>query len=129
VSKVPGTFKSRPGRIIEQPLPPLVRQINPDAEGMKHYRMDECSILVCREPYADGELRWHLSISHLSRYPTWDEIKVARYALTPADVVMAMILPKTAEYVNVPAQDNVFHLHEIPPLPPEAHSLESLMRT
>jgi hypothetical protein len=127
VSKVPGTFKHRPGRIIEMSLPPILAELNPDAQEMKVYRMDECSIIVCREPYLDGLLCWHLSISHLTRYPTWDEIKVARYALTPADIVMAMVLPRTDEYVNVPEQDNVFHLHEIPSLPVEARVVARLV--
>lgn len=110
---VPGTFKQRPGRIIERPVPSLLRTLNPEAHDLRVYDLDECSVIVCREPDADGALWWHLSIAHPSRYPTWDEIKVARYALTPEDVPMAMILPRTAEYVNVPAQDNVFHLHEL----------------
>jgi hypothetical protein len=127
VSKVPGTFKHRPGRIIEQPVPPIFAELNREAVNTKVYRMDECSIIVCQQPYVDGELRWHLSISHLTRYPTWDEIKVARYALTPADITMVMILPKTDAYVNVPQQDNVFHLHEVDALPPEAHDIERRM--
>jgi len=93
-------------------VPPILRTINPEARDLRVYDLDECAVIVCREPFADG-LRWHLSISHPTRYPTWDEIKVARYALTPADVAMAMILPRTDEYVNVPQQDNVFHLHEL----------------
>jgi hypothetical protein len=82
--------------------------------GVRRLRLDECTILVAREPLGpNGELRWHLSISHPSRYPSWDEIKVARYTLTPPEITMSMLLPPLDEYVNVEAQDNVFHLHEI----------------
>jgi hypothetical protein len=73
-------------------------------------------------PVADGALgallsrdpitgRWHLSISHPRRYPTWDEIRDARYALIPDGVTMAMLLPPRAQYVNV--HPNCFHLHQI----------------
>lgn len=56
---------------------------------------------------------WHLSISHPTRYPTWDEIKTARYELLPDEVTMGMLLPPSAEYVNV--HPNCFHLHEVTP--------------
>jgi len=54
---------------------------------------------------------WHMSISHPSRYPTWNEIRDARYELLPDDCTMAMLLPPKAEYVNL--HPNCFHLHEI----------------
>lgn len=69
-------------------------------------------VYVSREPYADG-WRWHLSISHPDRYPTWDEIAGARYDLLPDGCTLAMLLPPRAQYVN--AHPNVFHLHEINP--------------
>jgi len=56
---------------------------------------------------------WHLSISHPDRYPTWDEIKAARYELLPDEVTMGMLLPPKGEYVNV--HPNCFHLHEVTP--------------
>lgn len=55
---------------------------------------------------------WHLSISHPSRYPTWDEIRDARYELLPNDCTMAMLLPPKEQYVNL--HPNCFHLHEVP---------------
>ncbi len=61
---------------------------------------------------------WHLSISHRrnrdlkpGRYPTWDEIKEARYRFCPDDKVMGQLLPPKAEWVNV--HDTTFHLWEI----------------
>lgn len=114
MSRVPGTFKQRPGRMVEYEIPPEIAALKGASVGLRRLRLDECNIMVSQEPIGrDGALLWHLSISHLSRYPTWDEIKVARYTLCPADVSMAMILPPTDEYVNVPEQDNVFHMHEI----------------
>lgn len=62
------------------------------------------------------EAGWHLSISHrshkgtLTRYPRWDEIADAREAFAPDDVVMAMLLPPSAEYISL--HDTTFQLHE-----------------
>lgn len=56
-------------------------------------------------------MRWHLSISHQHRVPSWDEIKDARYALCPDQAHMAMILPPKAEYVNV--HPFTMHLFEV----------------
>lgn len=56
-------------------------------------------------------LGWHLSISHPERYPTWNEIRDARYDLLPDEVTMGMLLPPRAEYVNL--HPNCFHLHQI----------------
>jgi len=54
---------------------------------------------------------WHLSLSHPTRYPTWNEIRDARYALLPDNCTMAMLLPPKGEYVNM--HPNCFHLHEM----------------
>ena len=54
---------------------------------------------------------WHLSISHKYRYPTFDEIRDARYKYIPDEITMAMIYPPKAEYVNVCS--TYFHLWEI----------------
>lgn len=46
-----------------------------------HYETDTgCFILIAKEG-DEKDKRWHLSISHPLRYPTWDEIKEARYSL------------------------------------------------
>lgn len=59
----------------------------------------------------DGpDKRWHISISHAHRYPTYHEIKSARYELIPDEVYMAQIFPPREEFVNV--HPNCFHLHE-----------------
>jgi hypothetical protein len=71
------------------------------------------TVIVGREPAG-----WHLSISHRTnhhpprpgRNPRWNEIKDARYRFTPDAVSMCMILPPSAEYVNV--HETTFHLHE-----------------
>ena len=72
------------------------------------YRWGYVTVFVGQEP----GIGWHLSISTPHRYPTWDEIRAARYDLCPHDVTLAMILPPSKEYVNL--HTNCFHLHQIP---------------
>ena len=72
-------------------------------EDFSAYKMGGCTVFVGR-----SEQGWHASISHPSRYPTWDEIAHARYSLVPGGVTMAMLLPPQSEFVNV--HTNCFHL-------------------
>lgn len=71
------------------------------------------SVILSRD---DGSL--HMSISHRlrdlspGRYPSWNEIREARYRFCPDDVTMAMLLPPKAEYVNL--HPTAFHLWEWP---------------
>ena len=113
---IPGTHE--PGYvelpIIEIGIPPEVhRLVHGDLDLELHrFRFGSCTIMLGHEPsWATGELRWHLTISHPDRHPTWDEIKTARYRLCGPDTVMAMILPPAAQYVNV--EDHVMQLWEI----------------
>lgn len=100
----------------------LRMMISHGAKEIRRYEMGECSVLIGLEPKGfqtsvverpDTEpLRWHMSVAHPSRYPTWDEIVVARNELLPADKVFAQILPASwDEYVNI--HQNCFHLWEI----------------
>lgn len=75
-----------------------------DKEFTTHVLKD-CRILVT----VDDE-RIHMSISHPTRYPTWDEIKEARYKFVPDNKFMVMVLPPKANYVNV--HPFCFHLWE-----------------
>lgn len=89
------------------------------APGMRAWQREvhdgHLSVFAGEEP--DG---FHLSISHRTsdgrkapgRYPTWDEIKDARYRFGPLDKTLAMLLPPQDEYVNVHA--TTFHLWEVP---------------
>jgi hypothetical protein len=80
----------------------------------KAYRKGDLNIWLTRDVYKDSQLRWHMSISTRTRYPVWDEIRDAWYALKPsecANVTMGLLLPPESEYVNV--HPNCFHLHEI----------------
>lgn len=112
---VPGTHE--PGfveqRAYQASVPDFLRLMNPESRNIRVYDMGECSIMIAEEPSdRTGTYLMHLSISHPSRHPTWDEIKTARYRLLPDELTFVMILPSRAEYVNVPEQDHVFHLWE-----------------
>ena len=71
------------------------------------------NVIISREAFGPGDWRWHLSISHPTRNPRWEEIAMARYDLLPDEVTMAMYLPPRDEYVNV--HRYCFHLHQEPP--------------
>src|SRR5262245_60535363 len=83
-----------------------VSEVKSPVTGCRAYRFGSCSVIVGIE-----EGRWHLSIAHPSRYPTWDEIRDARYRFIPNEVTVAMILSPKEQYVNM--HENCFHLHEI----------------
>lgn len=68
--------------------------------------LDGCTVIVTIDAGS-----YHMSIAHTKRYPTWDEIKKARYMYCPSNITMAMMLPPLEEYVNV--HKNCFHLWEI----------------
>ena len=79
--------------------------------GGDWYRWGDVSVHV-GDPKEEGG--WHISISHPSRYPTWDEIFQAWYDLVPGagkDFNGAIILPRKVEYVNI--HNNCFHVHQL----------------
>jgi len=95
------------------PVPsPLLTQAPMMKAWQRNVRDGHLTVFAGREP--DG---FHLSISHRrddrkpGRYPTWDEIKDARYRFCPASVTMAMLLPPQEEYVNT--HPTTFHLWEV----------------
>lgn len=88
------------------PLPPDVAAAHVSGTRLYYSRSTKCKVLVAREPVVG----WHLSISHPFRYPSWEEIKAARYTLVPHDVTMVMCFPPPGEFVNV--HPNCFHLYE-----------------
>jgi len=94
------------------------KEIQPPMIGLrtaysKAYEKDDLRVWITRDVQG-SVVRWHMSISATSRYPVWDEIREAWYALKPsecANVTMAMMLPPESEYVNI--HPNCFHLHEV----------------
>lgn len=103
---------TRAHRIIRRPDLTALLSSDPITRGLGHagaqvFTMGECRIIIQEEPTG-----WHLSISCADRYPTWDEIAEARYALLPKYRDFVMHLPPPAEYVNI--QEFTFHLFEHP---------------
>jgi hypothetical protein len=87
-------------------------EIPSPVNGTRAYCFGGCAVMIAMEPSGPmATLLWHMSISHPTRYPTWDEIRDARYTLCPKNITMAMLLPPENEYVN--AHPNCFHLYEI----------------
>jgi hypothetical protein len=78
--------------------------------GTKFHDWGECKIILSH-PFED--LGWHMSISHANRYPTWDEIRDAWYALVPnsSNRVGALMLPKKRDYINI--HENCFQVMEL----------------
>ena len=80
--------------------------------GCRMFLWGVCHVIIGVERVgATGEPLIHLSISHKTRYPTWDEIFSARYFFIPDVIPMAMMLPPKEEYVDL--HPNCFHLWEI----------------
>ena len=96
---------------FDGPFPPLLGLGALYAYHWKTSHRIGLSVLVSVDPGPHGDL-YHLSISHRSRYPRWDEVHAARDALLPADKNFAMILPREGFYVNV--DRNCFQIHELP---------------
>ncbi len=95
---------------IEVPVLVLVLDFSPDTRG---YMLDGVKVFVSREkhkviPGQTSEYSLHISISRPDKYPTWDEIKEARYRFMPRDRDAYMILPKEEDYVNY--HPNCFHI-------------------
>ena len=79
--------------------------------GPSTFRRGSLTAIVTQDVDELENKWWHLSISHPTRYPKWDEIKEARYALLPDDITVGMLLPPKDGYVNL--HPNCFHLHEV----------------
>jgi hypothetical protein len=117
VGKTPPSFRSRPPLpLAELPTRPDDGLLNPANSYLRRYTLGPCSVLVTRE-----HGRWHLSISHPARYPTWDEVAEARYRVLPKSLHFAMMLPPEGEYVNL--NPNVFQVVQVPDPDPDPTAL------
>lgn len=70
--------------------------------------LGNCRIICARE---GKERRWHLSVSHPFRLPTWDEINAARDACIPADAWLCQPMPPKEFWVNL--HPHVLHLWQV----------------
>lgn len=110
-----------PEAIKEAPIPPSVAVLwtRHGLAAPKLYAMGALRILVSRDlvpgGVPGGELRWHLSISHPSRYPTWDELGRARDALLPPELAFCVPHPPRSQWLSL--HPNCFHLWEVQDAP------------
>jgi hypothetical protein len=100
--------------LVKLPVPNELRENLPSLH-MECWQFGECGIIVSRDDVADAgaqsrDFRWHLSISHPSRLPFWDEIKVARTLLSE-ELHFAMPFPGRAYWLSI--HPNCFHLWEV----------------
>lgn len=79
------------------------------------FKFSKCVVTVSKDAG-----KWHLSISRKDRLPNYDEIKYARYAYLPEDIVVAQLFPPKEDLVNL--HQFCLHLWELVPeeLPAEA---------
>lgn len=111
MQKIPGL----PGTFLPGFKPTRLRPVNVRArawpEGVRRGRcwmQGECKVLRFEDD--DG---LHMTISHPTRYPTWDEIKLARYRVLPSDRSFALVLPPPDDYVDTPYNPSCFELVEV----------------
>jgi len=92
----------------------MITEIASPIPGSRAYTVNHCTVIISKEEVKERGIlvpRWHMSISRKDRYPSWGEIRRARYKLLPDNVTMAMLLPPQDQYVNL--HTNCFHLWEI----------------
>lgn len=57
----------------------------------------------------DDGVRWrHISVSLKDRYPSWEELKAARYQFFDDEREVIQVFPPKSAYLNL--HDNCFHL-------------------
>jgi len=93
---------------LELPLNTLNPVIHLLASGTRPYAKGHLRVLYSpKEHHPDGYWK-HASVSHPTRYPTWDEILGVRYSFFDENDEVVQILPPKGEYINV--HKNCFHL-------------------
>lgn len=82
------------------------KQLGLQADGA--YRKGHLLVLETKcEQHGDYPFH-HISVSHPSRYPTWDELLEVRYTFFPDTAEVAQILPRKEQYINL--HKHCFHL-------------------
>jgi len=80
-----------------------------DAPVPKTFRSGLLMALVGFEPVVKGDLRWHISVSHRDRVPSWEEMVEAAHDLRPG-VAFVIGVPPRSWWVNV--HPHCLHLWE-----------------
>lgn len=74
---------------------------------------DELTALVGREPVADGDLRWHISVNGGDRLPTWHELVEAAHQIRPGVCFVLGVPPRSWWMADIPSGRFVLHLWEL----------------
>jgi hypothetical protein len=104
-------------RMVDPPLAfrKLWEQHSPGVDPPKAYQHPSgLTAFVGREPLADDDWRWHISVRHGDpgtdgRIPTWEEVVQTAHELRPG-VVFVIGVPPRSWWMNV--HPHVLHLHE-----------------
>lgn len=109
-------------KLKKQELPEMMKRMNPDG---KCWSYGEINVMQTVDDVVDNVIAYnqfgttkmpkgkykHTSVSHPSRYPTWDELSEIK-RLVHGDVLVVQVLPPRSHYTNV--HKNCFHLWELP---------------
>src|SRR5213080_3307211 len=92
----------------------LDKRLGSDWKGDKPtaWSKGELKALVSRDDVSRDkvpDMRWHISVSHSSRVPNWDELVMAGHEIRPG-VVFVIGLPPKSWWINV--HPFVLHLYE-----------------
>lgn len=80
------------------------------ANSLRLYTMGECRVIVTRDPFGVGDLRWHISVSCERRDPTWEELKHIQNRLKPG-IFFCVPMPPKEHWMSV--HEHAFHLEEV----------------
>lgn len=70
----------------------------------------ELFALMSRDEIEPGDVRWHISVQHRERVPTWSEVAATGHELRPG-VVFVLGVPPKSWWINV--HPRVLHLWEL----------------
>jgi hypothetical protein len=74
------------------------------------YRAGPLAAIISRDDLGEDRLRWHISLAHESRIPTWEELVMAAHDLRPG-VPLVIGIPPRSWWVNV--HPHVLHMTEL----------------
>lgn len=80
------------------------------AEPPTCWRRGPLAALVGREPVGKDDPRWHISVQHQDRVPSWEEMVQAAHALRPG-IVFVIGVPPRSWWMNI--HPHVLHLWEL----------------
>ncbi len=80
-------------KVVSVPVPEEVKSAMP---GTRCYTLGRCSVMAGIEMG-----RWHMSIAHPDRLPSWDELKEAWTQVVPGDRYFVLPLPPPRYWLNV----------------------------